>query len=261
MITKAAVTAPQTADQTSFGDRTVATAAKQGMVDEVFHRVADRYDLMNDLMTGGLHRLWKDAFVSWLAPPRRGATRYSVLDLAGGSGDIAFRILQRSTHAEAIVADINPSMLAVGRQRARGHPFADRISFVKADAENLDFEDGSFEAVTIAFGIRNVPRIERALSEINRVLKPGGRFLCLEFSTVDVAVLDRLYDFVSFQVIPRLGGMVVGDEAPYQYLVESIRKFPHQARFGAMIEAAGLERVSWRNLSGGIAAMHSAWKV
>ena len=216
---------------------------------------------MNDLMSGGLHRIWKDALVTWLAPPPRGRSAFDVLDLAGGTGDIAFRIAARSPSASVVVGDINPSMLAVGMRRAQQQALGERIRFVEANAEDLEFDDDSFEAVTIAFGIRNIPGIDRALAEAHRVLKPGGRFLCLEFSTVDVAVLDTLYDLASFQIIPRLGALVVGDEAPYRYLVESIRRFPNQARFGAMIEDAGFEKVTWRNLSGGIAAMHSGWKL
>ncbi len=236
-------------------------AEKQAHVDEVFDRVADRYDLMNDLMSGGLHRIWKDALVTWLAPPRRGRSTFHVLDLAGGTGDIAFRIAARSRSASVVVGDINPSMLAVGMRRAQQQALGDRVRFVEANAEDLEFDDDSFDGVTIAFGIRNIPGIDRALAEAHRVLKPGGRFLCLEFSTVDVAVLDTLYDLASFQIIPRLGAMVVGDEAPYRYLVESIRRFPNQARFGAMIEDAGFEKVTWRNLAGGITAMHSGWKL
>ncbi len=242
---------------TFFGDRRVALDDKQALVDSVFDRVADRYDLMNDLMSAGAHRLWKDAFVSWLAPPRRSATPYRVLDLAGGTGDIAQRILRRAPGAEVVVGDINAAMLEVGRERAAAAGLA--ITFTEADAQDLPFEDEHFDAVTIAFGLRNVPDIDRALTDIRRVLKPGGRFLCLEFSHVDVAVLDRAYDFLSFNVIPRLGGLVVGDEEPYRYLVESIRRFPNQARLAAMMETAGFERVTWRNLTGGIAAMHSAW--
>jgi demethylmenaquinone methyltransferase/2-methoxy-6-polyprenyl-1,4-benzoquinol methylase len=248
-------------DRASFGFREVAVADKQRLVDDVFDRVANRYDLMNDLMSGGLHRAWKDALVAWLAPPRVSSLPYTVLDVAGGTGDIATRIVARSEGAHVTVADINPEMLAAGRARAERRHRAERIDFVEANAEDLPFEDDRFDAVTIAFGIRNVPRIDRALSEAFRVLKPGGRFLCLEFSAVDVAVLDRVYELYSFNVIPKLGGWVIGDEEPYRYLVESIRRFPNQARFGAMIETAGFARVAWRNLSGGIAAIHSGWKL
>jgi demethylmenaquinone methyltransferase/2-methoxy-6-polyprenyl-1,4-benzoquinol methylase len=238
-----------------------AAAGKQRLVDGVFDKVASRYDLMNDLMSGGLHRVWKDAAVTWLAPPRRSPVPFEVLDVAGGTGDIAFRIAERAPSAAVTVADINAGMLAVGRNRARSLHLADRVAFVEANAESLPFAAARFDAVTIAFGIRNVPDIQKALAEAFRVLKPGGRFLCLEFSAVDVAVLDTVYDLYSRNVIPRLGGVVVGDEEPYRYLVESIRRFPNQARFSAMIERAGFERVAVRNLSGGIAAIHSGWKL
>jgi demethylmenaquinone methyltransferase/2-methoxy-6-polyprenyl-1,4-benzoquinol methylase len=244
----------------SFGFREVDLDAKQGLVDAVFDRVAGRYDLMNDLMSAGLHRLWKDAMVAWLAVPRRAVGR-DYLDVAGGTGDIAFRIAERGEGARVTVADINKEMLAVGGKRAIRRHLDDRVTFEEANAEQLPFADGRFDAVTIAFGIRNVPRIERALAEAFRVLKPGGRFLCLEFSAVDVAGLDRLYEFYSFNVIPRIGKLVAGDDEPYRYLVESITRFPNQARFAAMIERAGFDKVEYRNLSGGIAAMHSGWKL
>jgi demethylmenaquinone methyltransferase/2-methoxy-6-polyprenyl-1,4-benzoquinol methylase len=247
-------------DETSFGFREVAVTEKQGLVDAVFDKVAARYDLMNDLLSGGLHRLWKEALVAWLAPPRRTQVGYRVLDLAGGTGDIAFRIAERSPRSEIVVADINPEMLAAGRQRAAAWA-RKGVEFREANAEELPFPNNHFDAVTIAFGIRNVPRIDRALAQALRVLKPGGRFLCLEFSTVDVALLDRVYELYSFNVIPALGGLVVGDREPYEYLVESIRRFPNQARFAAMIAAAGFARVEYRNLSGGIAAIHSGWKI
>jgi demethylmenaquinone methyltransferase/2-methoxy-6-polyprenyl-1,4-benzoquinol methylase len=248
-------------ERASFGYRDVPTADKQRLVNDVFHKVAARYDLMNDLMSGGLHRAWKDAFVAWLAPPRRLSRPYRVLDLAGGTGDIAFRIAERSESAEVIVADINGDMLAVGRDRAAARKLAGRVSFAEVNAEAPPYADNTFDAVTIAFGIRNVPRIDRALAEAHRVLKHGGRFLCLEFSKVDTAFLDRLYEFYSFNVIPLIGAAVAGDGEPYRYLVESIRRFPNQARFAAMIEAAGFARVEVRNLSGGIAAIHSGWKI
>jgi len=247
--------------RTWFGFREVDLGEKQGMVDRVFAQVARRYDLMNDLMSGGLHRLWKDAMVAWLGPPRRATRGYAVLDVAGGTGDIAFRIADRSAGSAVVVADINAEMLKVGRARAAERGLADRVRFVDANAEQLAFADGRFDAVTIAFGIRNVPRIERALAEALRVLKPGGRFLCLEFSAVDVAGLDRLYDLYSFNVIPAIGEWVTGDREAYAYLVESIRRFPNQARFAAMIADAGFARVEHRNLSGGIAAIHSGWKL
>ena len=245
--------------KTPFGFRQVALGDKQHLVDDVFHGVAERYDLMNDLMSGGLHRLWKDAMVSWLAPPRRGA--YAVIDVAGGTGDIARRIKRRSDgNAHVTVADINGSMLAIGRERADKAGMSG-IDFVEANAEALPFSDAGFDAYTIAFGIRNVPRIETALAEAFRVLKHGGRFLCLEFSEVDVPMLDKAYEAYSFTAIPALGQAIAGDREAYQYLVESIRTFPNQARFSAMIGRAGFSRVRHRNLSGGIAALHSAWKL
>ena len=208
-------------ERTSFGFREVKTADKQRLVDDVFDAVAGRYDLMNDLMSGGVHRLWKDAFVTWLAPPRHSSVPFRVLDMAGGTGDIAFRIAGRSQSALVTVSDINTEMLAVGRKRAEGRPYADRLEFVEANAEELTpFADGTYDAVTIAFGIRNVPRIQKALEQAYRVLKPGGHFLCLEFSACDVAGLDRLYDLFSFKVIPAIGDLVVGDGEPYRYLVE-----------------------------------------
>jgi demethylmenaquinone methyltransferase/2-methoxy-6-polyprenyl-1,4-benzoquinol methylase len=246
--------------QDSYGYKDVAPGEKQGLVNEVFHHVAGRYDLMNDLMSGGLHRLWKDAMVAWLNPPKRPGWR--VLDVAGGTGDIAFRIVEASGgNARATVLDINGSMLAVGRERAakKGHECA--VDFVEANAEALPFADETFDAYTIAFGIRNVPDIDAALSEAFRVLKPGGRFLCLEFSEVDTPLLDRLYEAWSFNAIPRIGQIVAGDSEPYAYLVESIRKFPNQANFAAMIARAGFDRVTFRNYSGGIAALHSGWKL
>jgi demethylmenaquinone methyltransferase / 2-methoxy-6-polyprenyl-1,4-benzoquinol methylase len=248
-------------ERASFGFREVAAADKQRLVDDVFHKVAVRYDLMNDLMSGGLHRVWKDSMVAWLAPPRRSKLPFTVLDVAGGTGDIAFRIAERSESAVVTVADINTDMLTVGRDRAAARKYADRVMFREANAEALPFPDGGFDAVTIAFGIRNVPKIDQALAESFRVLKPGGRFLCLEFSAVDVAVLDRVYEFYSFNIIPMIGGWVVGDKEPYRYLVESIRKFPNQARFAAMIERAGFAKIAVRNLTGGIAALHSGWKL
>ncbi len=247
-------------ERAAFGFREVGLDEKQGMVDAVFAKVAGRYDLMNDLMSGGLHRLWKDAMVGWLAVPRQ-ASRRDYLDVAGGTGDIAFRIAERGAGARVTVADINKEMLAVGEARAIKRGLDSRVTFAEANAEDLPFDDGRFDAVTIAFGIRNVPRIQVALEEAFRVLKPGGRFLCLEFSAVDVAGLDRLYEFYSFNVIPRLGQLVAGDADSYRYLVESIARFPNQARFAAMIEKAGFEKVEFRNLSGGIAALHSGWKL
>ncbi|HEV7254390.1 MAG TPA: bifunctional demethylmenaquinone methyltransferase/2-methoxy-6-polyprenyl-1,4-benzoquinol methylase UbiE [Mesorhizobium sp.] len=246
--------------ETAFGFREVGEGEKQGLVDEVFHRVASRYDLMNDLMSGGAHRLWKDAAIAWLAPPRRAG--WKLLDVAGGTGDIAFRAVEATGRkAHATVADINTSMLAVGRERAQARGLGEHVDFVEANAEALPFPDASFDAYTIAFGIRNVPRIEVALAEAFRVLKRGGRFLCLEFSEANLAGVDRLYNAWSFNAIPRLGKLVTGDGESYQYLVESIRRFPNQRNFADMISRAGLERVQWRDYSGGIAASHSGWKL
>ncbi|MDQ4135209.1 MAG: bifunctional demethylmenaquinone methyltransferase/2-methoxy-6-polyprenyl-1,4-benzoquinol methylase UbiE [Pseudomonadota bacterium] len=248
------------ADETThFGYETVPLADKQGRVNEVFHSVARRYDLMNDLMSGGLHRFWKDALVSAVRPPRARPFRH--LDVAGGTGDVAFRILdQGGLQTRVTVLDINGGMLHVGRERAGG-TYAGRIDFVEANAEALPLAAKSFDAYTIAFGIRNVPRIDMALREAHRVLRPGGHFLCLEFSKVDVPFLDSLYDAYSFNVIPRLGEMVAGDAQSYRYLVESIRRFPTPAVFSRLIEEAGFLRVTHRPLTGGIVAIHSGWKI
>ncbi len=247
-----------------FGARQVPLAAKQALVDDVFHGVARRYDLMNDLMSFGLHRAWKNALVTALDAPRHAP--FAVLDVAGGTGDIALRIVESGgPQIQATVCDINPDMLEVGRERAARLATRlgrDRfVDFTRANAEVLPFADRSFDAVTIAFGIRNVPRIEPALAEAYRVLKIGGRFLCLEFSTVDVPALDTLYDFYSFNVIPALGRMVVGDAESYRYLVESIRRFPKPQIFAAMMRAAGFARVSFGAMSGGIVVLHSGWRL
>ncbi|HWA90720.1 MAG TPA: bifunctional demethylmenaquinone methyltransferase/2-methoxy-6-polyprenyl-1,4-benzoquinol methylase UbiE [Rhizomicrobium sp.] len=248
-----------TADTTaSFGYRDVPEAEKEGLVREVFSSVAKRYDLMNDLMSGGVHRLWKDAFVEWLNPQ----PGWRTIDVAGGTGDIAFRIAAmaraRGGDAAITVCDINADMLREGVRRAQGDA---ALTWVCGDAEKLPVPDGTFDAYTIAFGIRNVTHIDRALAEARRVLKPGGRFLCLEFSRVEAPGLDTLYDAYSMNVLPRLGQMVAGDAEAYRYLAESIRRFPPQKEFARMIEAAGLARVAYRNLTGGIAAMHSAWRI
>lgn len=245
---------------TSFGFRDVPEKDKEGLVRGVFSSVAGRYDLMNDLMSGGVHRIWKDAMVEWLNPQ----PSWQVLDVAGGTGDIAFRIADltraRGAAAKIIVCDINKDMLGEGVRRAAAKG-EKAIDWVLADAEKLPFADRSFDAYTIAFGIRNVTHIEQALSEAHRVLKPGGRFLCLEFSKVDLPGLDRLYDAYSFKLLPKIGQWVARDEDSYRYLAESIRRFPPRERFAAMIEEAGLERVNVRTLSGGIAALHSAWRI
>lgn len=244
----------------SFGFTKVEEEEKQTLVNNVFHSVARKYDIMNDVMSAGMHRLWKDAMVAWLSPPH--VDGYKLLDVAGGTGDIAFRIIEASgRHAHATVLDINGSMLEVGMERAKKKGLIDYCDFVEANAESLPLDDNQFDAYTIAFGIRNVPHIDKALAEAYRVLKPGGRFMCLEFSEVELPVLDKLYDLWSFHGIPRVGQMIAGDAESYRYLVESIRKFPRQKDFAAMIEQAGFSRVSYRNLTGGIAAIHSGWKI
>jgi demethylmenaquinone methyltransferase/2-methoxy-6-polyprenyl-1,4-benzoquinol methylase len=230
--------ADPTGRKTSFGFASVAEGTKQGLVNEVFARVAHNYDLMNDLMSGGLHRLWKSDFVSQLAR--------AALEAAG-------------VGTRAVICDISAEMMEAGRARAEG--VESRLSFVQANAECLPFADRSFDAYTIAFGIRNVTHMDKALAEAFRVLKPGGRFLCLEFSAVEVPLLDTLYDAYSFNAIPVLGALVAGDAASYRYLVQSIRRFPDQKTFMQLIETAGFERVRYRNLTGGIAAIHSAWRL
>ncbi|MBV9061678.1 MAG: class I SAM-dependent methyltransferase [Alphaproteobacteria bacterium] len=244
----------------SFGYREVPASEKERLVRKVFSSVARRYDLMNDLMSGGLHRLWKDAMVEWLTP-RPG---WRVLDVAGGTGDIAFRIAaaarRRGGEADITVCDINQEMLAEGMRRTalKGEG---GIAWLCGDAENMPVPDRCVDAYTIAFGIRNTTHIDRVLREAHRVLKPGGRFLCLEFSRVEAPVLDALYDRFSFSVLPRLGEAVARDGEAYRYLAESIRRFPPQAAFARMIEKAGLGRVKVRNMMGGVAALHSAWRL
>ena len=248
-------------ETTHFGFRDVPVDDKQTLVNDVFHSVAKRYDLMNDLMSGGLHRVWKDVMITRLNPPRSD-TPFALLDVAGGTGDISFRAAKASGYGfHATVCDINSGMLDVGRERALAQHFEDRVDFVEGNAEELPFPDKSFDAYTIAFGIRNVPRIDRALAEAWRVLKPGGRFLCLEFSAVDVPGLDRIYDLFSFKLIPPMGKAVTGDAESYQYLVESIRQFPNPAIFSDMIRDAGFSRVSHQVLTGGIVALHSGWRL
>jgi demethylmenaquinone methyltransferase/2-methoxy-6-polyprenyl-1,4-benzoquinol methylase len=260
----------RTRSETDFGFRRVPLAGKQALVDDVFQSVAARYDLMNDLMSGGLHRAWKEALVTAVNPPkgRPSAGRhaqtderpFALLDLAGGTGDVALRVLDAGGPGTRVtVIDINREMLEVGRARARAA--RRRIDFIEANAEALPLPERHFDAVTIAFGIRNVPRIEAALGEAHRVLKIGGHFVCLEFSTVDIPGLDALYDLYSFNVIPALGRVVTGDAEAYRYLVESIRRFPPPERFSQMLRDAGFRRVSFQRLTGGVVALHSGWRL
>ena len=243
---------------THFGFTEVALAGKQRLVDDVFHKVAERYDVMNDVMSGGLHRRWKDVLVSMVKPSPRNLFRH--LDVAGGTGDVAKRVAEAGgARTEVTVLDINPDMLRVGRDRLAEK--AREFRYVAGNAEALPLPANSFDCYTIAFGIRNVPRIPVALAEAHRVLKRGGHFLCLEFSAVDVPGLDRLYDMFSFNVIPRMGRMIAGDGEPYRYLVESIRRFPGVDTFSDMIGEAGFRRVSATRLTGGVVAIHSAWKI
>lgn len=253
-------TAPGSAE-THFGYRTVPLNEKQTLVDDVFHKVARRYDVMNDLMSAGLHRAWKDALVSKVRPPQT-ARAFRLLDLAGGTGDVAFRVVEAGGEGTiATVADINADMLAVGRDRAEKRGLSEKVAFMEANAEELPFEDRSFDAVTIAFGIRNVPRIQTALSEMYRVLKPGGRAFVLEFSKVDVPGLDKIYEAYSFRVIPELGRIVAGDKEPYQYLVESIRRFPTAEAFAQMMRQAGFARVDFTRMTGGVVALHWGFRI
>jgi len=252
---------PTTGETVSFGFKTVPEGARQGLVNDIFTSVAGRYDLMNDLMSGGLHRLWKDDLIAMLAPPRSDRP-FQLLDVAGGTGDVTLRFLRSGgAGARATLLDINAEMIAVGRKRLADAGLGERVAFVVGNAEALPFPDKSFDAYTIAFGIRNVTHIDKALSEGYRALKTGGRFLALEFSACEVPLLDRLYEFHSFEVIPRLGALAAGSVEPYRYLVESIRKFPKQEAFAEMVRAAGFGRVSYRNLTGGIAAIHSGWRI
>lgn len=251
---------PAARDDTHFGRRTVPLNEKQGLVDDVFHKVASRYDLMNDLMSLGLHRAWKDALVAKVRPSLR--RPFAHIDVAGGTGDVAMRVAQAGGPLTTVtLVDVNADMLRVAEERADTQSFSNRLTFVEANAEALPLADSRFDAYTIAFGIRNVPRIDAALNEAYRVLRRGGHFLCLEFSQVDLPVVERVYDAYSFTAIPALGKVVTGDGAPYRYLVESIRKFPSPDLFAEMIGEAGFARVDVTRLSGGIVAIHSGWKL
>ena len=239
-----------------FGFTRVAEDEKQGKVNEVFASVASRYDLMNDLMSAGIHRAWKDRFVDMLRP----SSAMRLLDLAGGTGDISFRFLERGG-GDVTITDINPAMLAEGQRRALDRNLREGITWQEENAEALSFADGSFDAVTIAFGIRNVTHIDRVVQEAYRVLVPGGHFLCLEFSHPSLPWLAKLYDRYSFSVIPAIGERVANDRASYQYLVESIRKFPKPDDFERMFRDAGFSHTKVTPMTGGVVAIHSGWKV
>ena len=250
---------------THFGFETVTASEKAGRVREVFDAVAPKYDLMNDLMSGGVHRLWKGAMADWLAPQ----ADWSIIDVAGGTGDVAFRLLDRMIRDKSprdltgsvTVCDINQAMLEHGRARALDKGKLNGLDWAAGNAESLPFPDMHFDAYTIAFGLRNVTDIPAALAEARRVLKPGGRLLCLEFSAVVLPVLDKLYDTYSFSILPRLGQVVSGKGDAYRYLAESIRRFPAQGTLVDLITDAGFGQISYRNFAGGIAAIHSGWRL
>jgi len=252
------MSSPDPGGETDFGFQQVPLEEKRHLVRRVFEAVAPRYDLMNDLMSGGVHRLWKAEMIRWLRP-RPGQT---LLDVAGGTGDVAERFLNAAgAGSMAVLCDINRAMVEAGRDRAIDRGRVGDILWICGDAEALPVASASVDAVTIAFGLRNVTRIDAALAEMRRVLRPGGRFCCLEFSHVDQPMLARLYDLYSFNVLPRLGQVVAGDRDAYQYLVESIRRFPPQRELAERMATAGFEQVKFRNLSGGIAALHSGWRL
>ncbi|MEO1704923.1 MAG: bifunctional demethylmenaquinone methyltransferase/2-methoxy-6-polyprenyl-1,4-benzoquinol methylase UbiE [Pseudomonadota bacterium] len=242
---------------THFGNETVPESEKAGRVRGVFTSVASKYDIMNDVMSAGIHRLWKDAMMDWLAP-RAGQ---KLLDVAGGTGDIAFRFLARAGSGHATVLDLTEGMLVEGRQRAEAERMSEQLDWVVGDAMALPFDDATFDVYTISFGIRNVTRPAEALSEAYRVLKPGGRLMVLEFSQLPNPMLQAAYDAYSFNVIPAMGRVITGDRDSYQYLVESIRKFPDQETFLSMIEDSGFGNAKYRNMSQGIACLHSGWKL
>ncbi|MXV44446.1 ubiquinone/menaquinone biosynthesis methyltransferase [Saccharibacter sp. 17.LH.SD] len=243
-------------DFIDFGYRDVPRNEKKSMVRHVFESVAGKYDVMNDAMSLGIHRVWKHIFITMLSP----RPHYQLLDLAGGTGDITFGWLKHGG-GHAILSDINEAMLEVGRERAIKAGLIDRMGVTVVDAEEIPFPDASMDRVSMAFGLRNCTDKSAVLREVRRVLKPGGRFLCLEFSKVDIAALAPLYDAWSFKVLPRMGKMIAGDSESYQYLAESIRMFPDQETLAEMMREAGLERVEYRNLSGGIVAIHSGWRL
>ena len=242
---------------THFGFETVREDEKAGRVQGVFTSVASKYDIMNDVMSVGIHRVWKDAMMDWLAP--RPGQR--LLDVAGGTGDISFRFLKRAGSGHSTVLDLTESMLVAGRQRAEADDMADSLDWVVGDAMKLPFPDNTFDVYTISFGIRNVTRPQEALNEAYRVLRKGGRLMVLEFSQLPNPMMQKAYDLYSFNVIPRMGQLIANDRDSYQYLVESIRKFPDQDTFLSMVKKAGFENAKYRNLSLGIAALHSGWKI
>ncbi len=242
---------------THFGFETVPEAEKAGRVRGVFGSVASKYDVMNDAMSMGIHRIWKDAMMDWLAP-RPGQ---ALLDVAGGTGDISFRFLKRAGSGHATVLDLTEPMLVEGRKRAEADQMAQSLDWVVGDAMALPFEDNTFDVYTISFGIRNVTRPAQALAEAFRVLKPGGRLMVLEFSQIPNDMMQKVYDLYSFNIIPRMGQMIAGDRDSYQYLVESIRQFPDQETFLQMVKDAGFENAKYRNLTMGIACLHSGWKI
>lgn len=247
----------QTPQTTHFGFQTVPEAEKAGRVQGVFNSVASKYDVMNDAMSMGIHRIWKEAMMDWLAP--RAGQR--LLDVAGGTGDISFRFLERAGRGHATVCDITAPMLIEGRKRAEADKMADSLDWVVGDAMALPFEDNSFDVYTISFGIRNVTRPQEALNEAYRVLRPGGRLMVLEFSQIPNELMQKAYDLYSFNVIPKMGKLIANDSESYQYLVESIRKFPDQDTFLEMVRRAGFGNAKYRNLTMGIAALHSGWKI
>ncbi|MEZ5673948.1 demethylmenaquinone methyltransferase / 2-methoxy-6-polyprenyl-1,4-benzoquinol methylase [Thalassovita litoralis] len=242
---------------THFGFQEVPEAEKAGRVQGVFGSVASKYDVMNDAMSMGIHRIWKDAMMDWLAP--RPNTR--LLDVAGGTGDISFRYLKRAGQAHATVCDLTEPMLVAGRQRAEAAAMADSLDWVVGDAMKLPFADNTFDVYTISFGIRNVTRPQEALNEAYRVLRPGGRLMVLEFSQIPNDLMQKVYDLYSFNIIPKMGQVIANDRDSYQYLVESIRKFPDQDTFLNMVKQAGFANAKYRNLTMGIACLHSGWKV
>lgn len=242
---------------THFGFQDIPESEKAGRVRGVFGSVASKYDVMNDAMSLGIHRIWKDAMMDWLAP--RAGQR--LLDVAGGTGDISFRFLKRAGYGHATVLDLTEPMLVEGRKRAEAESMADSLDWVVGDAMALPFPNASFDVYTISFGIRNVTRPQEALNEAFRVLKPGGRLMVLEFSQIPNDLMQKVYDLYSFNIIPRLGQMIANDRDSYQYLVESIRKFPDQETFLGMVRQAGFEQAKYRNLSMGIACLYSGWKI